>query len=555
MQCTGAEMLLKSLEAEGVETIFGIPGGAVLALYDALYHSDIKHILTRHEQGAIFAADGYARSTGKPGVVFATSGPGATNLVTGIANAYMDSVPLVAITGQVASAAIGKDSFQEADIIGITMPITKHSFLVKDISKLAETVKKAFHIATTGRPGPVLIDVPKDVLAEKHEFIYPETISIKSYKYFQEGNKNQIKQAASLIKKAAKPVIYYGGGVVSADANKELVELAEKTGIPVTSTLMGLGAFPGTHPLFMGMLGMHGTKPANFAVCECDLLIAIGARFDDRVTSRVDSFATNAKVIHIDIDPAEIGKNVKIDVPIVGDVKIVLKELNKLVTKADIEGWVDKIYQWRKENPLTYDDSTLKPQQVIEKVFEVTRGEAIITTEVGQHQMWTALFYKFVNNRSLLTSGGLGSMGYGLPAAMGAQVGKPNQTVVNISGDGSIQMNSQEFATIVDNNLPVITVIINNGYLGMVRQWQDIFFDKRYSHSSFEDQGLDFVKLAEAYGAKGKRVTKAEEVGPALEEAIKARVPFVLDCIVEEEENVFPMVAPGQPITNMLLGR
>ncbi|MDW7674402.1 MAG: biosynthetic-type acetolactate synthase large subunit, partial [Bacillota bacterium] len=507
MEYTGAEILLKCLEAEGVDTIFGIPGGSVLAIYDAIYFSKINHILTRHEQGAAFAAEGYARATGKPGVALATSGPGATNLVTGIANAFVDSVPLIALTGQVATGAIGKDSFQEADIITITMPITKHSFLVKDVNELSAVIKKAFHIATTGRPGPVLIDLPKDVLAAKAKFKYPEEVSLRNYKYFKQGNKAQILQAADLISKAKRPVIYAGGGVVSSNADGELLQLAETTGIPVTTTIMGLGGFPGTHPLFMGMLGMHGTRVANYAVSESDLVIAIGARFDDRVTSRLDTFATKSKVIHIDIDPAEIGKNVKVDVPIVGDVKLVLEELNKLTKKLEIDEWLDQIYCWRKEYPLTYsnDGELMKPQFVIEKISEVTNGEAIITTEVGQHQMWTALFYKFVNNRSMLTSGGLGAMGFGLPAAMGAQAACPDKVVINISGDGSLQMNSQELATIVENNLPVITVIVNNNYLGMIRQWQDLFYEKRYCHSLI-DRGPDFIKLAEAYGAVAKRV-------------------------------------------------
>lgn len=554
MQYTGAEILLKCLEAEGVEIIFGYPGGAVLPIYDALYFSKIKHILTRHEQGAAHAADGYARATGKPGVVLATSGPGATNLVTGLANAYMDSVPVIAITGQVATAAIGKDSFQEADITGITMPITKHNFLVRDVNELAPTIKKAFHIATTGRPGPVLVDIPKDICTILADFNYPETISLRSYKYFKEGNKAQIMQAARVINEAKKPVIYAGGGVVSSNAHRELLELVEITNFPVTTTLMGLSSFPGTNPLFMGMLGMHGTRTANYAVTECDLLISIGARFDDRVTSRLDTFAPQAKIIHIDIDPAEIGKNVKVDVPIVGDVKLVLRELNKLVEKRELEEWLDQIYKWRKEHPLTYECcEIIKPQLVVEKIFEVTQGDAIITTDVGQHQMFTALYYKFLNNRGFITSGGLGTMGFGFPAAMGAQAGCPDKTVINICGDGSIQMNSQELATIVQYNLPVINIILNNGYLGMVRQWQELFFEKRYSH--VEMMAPDFVKLAEAYGAVGKRVTKPEELVPAIEEAIEARRPYMLDVIVEQEENVYPMVAPGQPIYNMVGGK
>lgn len=552
MEYTGAEILLKSLEAEGVDTIFGYPGGAVLPIYDALYYSNIRHILTRHEQGAAHAADGYARVTGKPGVVLATSGPGATNLVTGIANAYMDSIPLIAITGQVATSLLGKDSFQESDITAITMPITKHNFLVKDIKQLAITIKKAFHIATTGRPGPVLIDIPKDISSGKYHFNYPSTIHMPSYKICQVGNYAQIQQAANAINEAKRPVIYAGGGVVAANAHRELLELAEITGMPVTNTLMGLGTFPGTHPQFMGMLGMHGTRAANYAVTECDLLVAIGTRFDDRVTSKLDTFATGAKIIHIDIDPAEISKNVKVDIPIVGHVKAVLEQLNKLVKRVELDHWIHQIYQWRKEFPLSYQDNgQLKPQYILEKIFELTRGEAIITTDVGQHQMWTALYYKFLNNRSLVTSGGLGTMGFGFPAAIGAQVALPDKTVINIAGDGSIQMNSQELATAVQYNIPVINVIMNNGYLGMVRQWQEIFYEKRYSYSDME-QGPDFVKLAEAYGAMGKRITTPAEVVPALEEAIASGKPYVLDFVIEREENVLPMVAPGQPIYNMV---
>lgn len=553
-QLTGAQILIKALKLEGVDTVFGYPGGAVIPLYDELYRSDIRHILTRHEQGAAHAADGYARATGKPGVCIATSGPGATNLVTGIANAYMDSVPLVAITGQVATSLIGRDSFQEADITGITLPITKYAYLVKDVKKLASTIKEAFHLATTGRPGPVLIDLPKDITTDKTEFIYPSEVNLPGYKLRPNGFTKEVQLAAEAIADAKKPVIYAGGGVITANAHRELLSLAETVHAPVTTTLLGKGAFPESHPLSLGMLGMHGTAYANYAVCECDLLVAVGARFDDRVTGRVDTFAPEAKIIHIDIDPAEINKNVRVNIPIVGDVKEVLTELLSIVEPRRHDEWMDRIHLWKEEYPLRYENNGhLKPQYVIQQIYEVTRGDAIICTEVGQHQMWAAQYYGCHRPRSFITSGGLGTMGFGLPAAIGAQVAHPDAIVFNIAGDGSLQMNIQEMATAVQYKLPVNIAILNNRYLGMVRQWQELFFDKRYAHTDVSC-APDFVKLADAYGAKGFRVTKPEDVKPVLQEAINSPEPCIIDFMVEREENVFPMVPAGGSL-NKMLGR
>ena len=553
MMFSGAEILVKSLLEEGVDTVFGYPGGAVLEIYDALYKSPLRHILVRHEQGAAHMADAYARATGKPGVCFATSGPGATNLVTGIATAYMDSVPLIAFTGQVTCDLLGRDSFQEVDITGITLPITKHNYLVKNVENLAQTIKEAFHIATTGRPGPVLIDIPKDVSLKKTNFNYPKTVNLRGCPSFGPGDPKRIKEAADLIMAARQPLIYAGGGVIISGAHKELQELAELADSPVTTTLMGMGGFPGIHPQALGMLGMHGTKYANCAVCECDVLIAVGARFDDRVTGKLDEFAPQAKIIHIDIDPAEIGKNIQIDIPIVGDVKQVLHEINRKLEQKKHPEWQNKIARWKEEYPLRYENGgSLKPQYVIEQIYEVTRGEAIITTEVGQNQIWAAQFYKYNNPRSFITSGGLGTMGYGLPAAIGAKVGRPDKVVIDIAGDGSIQMNIQELATAVSNDIPVIVAILNNSYLGMVRQWQELFYDGRYSHT--EISGPDFAKLAEAYGAIGKRVTKPDEVRPALEQAISANKVVVIDFVVEREENALPMVPPGGCLNRMLGG-
>lgn len=555
LKLTGAEIIVKALEAEGVEVVFGYPGGAVLPLYDKLYDSSIRHILVRHEQGAAHAADGYARATGKPGVCIATSGPGATNLVTGIANAYMDSIPIIALTGQVAVSAIGRDSFQEADITGITLPIVKHSYLVKDVRQLAPAIRSAFHIATTGRPGPVLIDLPKDVTLAQAEFQYPPQISFRGYRLPEKYSATQIYQAAKAIGESRRPVIYAGGGVISSGAARELLELAEKARIPVTTTLLGKGAFPETHPLSLGMLGMHGTKYANYAVSYSDLIIAVGARFDDRVTGRLDTFAPHAQVIHIDIDPAEIGKNVRVHYPLVGDVKEVLRDLIPRVEVPQTREWLEQIAQWKAEHPLTYtnEEGTLKPQYVIEQIWEVTKGEAVITTEVGQNQMWAAQYYKAIHPRTFISSGGLGTMGFGLPAAIGAQVGRPDAVVFDIAGDGSIQMTSQELATAVQFRLPINIAILNNRYLGMVRQWQELFHGRRYSQTDLADTP-DFVKLAEAYGAEGIRVTRAEEVRPALERAIASPKPVVIDFVIAREENVFPMVPPGESLTKMLGG-
>ena len=551
MKLTGAQILLECLERQGVEVIFGYPGGQVIPIYDALYDSRIRNILVRHEQGAAHAADGYARSTGKIGVCLATSGPGATNLVTGIATAYMDSVPLVAITGQVPTSLLGCDSFQEADITGITMPITKHNYLVKDIKDLPRVVKEAFHIAGAGRPGPVLIDIAKDITVQTDKANYPENIELRGYKPNYVGNARQVKEALEAIQSSARPLLYVGGGVVTSGAHTELIKLAEKISAPVTPTLMGISAIPGDHPLNLGMLGMHGTAGANFAVCECDLLIAVGARFDDRVTGRIDSFAPKAKVIHIDIDPAEIGKNVGVDIPIVGDIRMVLENLLEKLEPQKRPEWLKQVGAWQKEYPLTYDRDKLNPQRVIEEISEITNGDAIICTEVGQHQMWTAQFYRFTRPRSLITSGGLGTMGFGFPAAIGAQVGNPDRLVIDIAGDGSFQMNIQELGTAVANQIPVKVVIINNFYLGMVRQWQEFFFKKRYSGTVL-DQNPDFVKIAEAYGANGFRITEVSQLRDTLEKAFATPGPVVVDCHVEREENVLPMVPAGGAIHQMI---
>lgn len=557
LRLNGARILIESLKREGVDTIFGYPGGAVLSIYDALLDSDLRHILTRHEQGAAHAADGYARVTGKPGVCIATSGPGATNLVTGIATAHMDSIPMVAFTGQVGTSLIGRDSFQEADITGITLPITKHNYLVQDIKDLPRVIKEAFHIATTGRPGPVLVDLPKDITVAEIDYEYPVSVHLPGYKPTYSGHARQISDAASLINEARKPLLYVGGGVISSGAGEELFSLATKANIPVTMTLMGLGSFPGTHLLSLGMLGMHGTQFANYAVTECDLLIAVGARFDDRVTGKVEAFATGAKIIHIDIDPAEIGKNVKVDVPIVGDVKHVLRELIPKVKEAERTEWIERITELKQTYPLKYDKEPgiIKPQQVVEAIYEVTKGDAIISTEVGQNQMWAAQYYKFQQPRTFVSSGGLGTMGYGLPAAIGAKIGRPDMPVFNIAGDGSIQMNIQELATAVQYGVAVKVAILNNGYLGMVRQWQELFFCRRYSQTCLEAYNPDFVKLAEAYGACGFRVDKPEDVMPVLKEAMEIdNVPVVIDFRVSPAENVYPMVPVNGTLDKMIVG-
>jgi acetolactate synthase I/II/III large subunit len=560
MKMTGAEIFIECLKKEGVKHVFGYPGGVVLNIFDVLYgQKDVELILTRHEQGATHMADGYARATGKPGVVLVTSGPGATNTVTGIATAYMDSIPMVVFTGQVPTMLIGNDAFQEADIVGITRPCTKYNFLVKDVKDLARTIKEAFYIATTGRPGPVLVDIPKDVSVGKAEFSYPDKVDLRSYRPTMKGNLWQIKQASETIAKAKRPVIIAGGGVILAGASAELKELAETAKIPVTLTMMGLGSFPGDHKLSLGMLGMHGTYMANMSVHNSDLLIAIGMRFDDRVTGKVEGFAPGAKIIHIDIDPTSIRKNVRVDIPIVGDVKDVLKELNKVV-KKDSKGtwteirkaWVKQIEDWNFEHPMAYDmDDVIKPQFVIEKINEITKGDAIITTEVGQNQMWTAQFFKFKKPRTWLSSGGLGTMGYGFPAAIGAQMACPNKLVFDIAGDGSIQMNIQELATAVLYNLPVKVAILNNCYLGMVRQWQELFFGERYSSTCLIGTP-DFCKVAEAYGAVGLRATKPSEVEPVIKEAIKVKKPVFMDFVIDQMEKVYPMVPAGAAINEML---
>ena len=553
---TGARALIESLYAEKVDVIFGYPGGVLLPIYDALFDADIKHILVRHEQAAAHAADGYARATGKVGVCLATSGPGATNLVTGIANAYMDSVPMVAITGQVPRSMLGNDAFQEADITGITLPITKHNYLVQDVEDLPRIIKEAFHIASTGRPGPVLVDIPKDVTTDELDFKYPDKVDLRGYKPTKAGHRQQIKRAAEAISKAKKPVLYVGGGIIISDASPELLELAETIQAPVTTTLLGKGAFPDTNPLCVGMPGMHGTKYANFAIQECDLLIAVGVRFDDRVTGKIDSFAPNAKIIHIDVDPAEISKNVRVDIPVVGNAKSILKLLVEFV-KENLQGnvntkeWNKKWGKWKKEYVLHYvPDNKLKPQYIIEQISEMY-PDSIIVTEVGQNQMWAAQYFKFTKPRTFISSGGLGTMGYGFPAAMGAKMGQPDKIVFDIAGDGSFQMSSQELATVVQNDIPVIVAILNNGFLGMVRQWQELFFDRRYSHTCI-DGSVDFVKLAEAYGALGLRVTKPDEVRSALKEAVDSGRPTIIDFVIEREENVSPMVPAGAAINEIL---
>ncbi len=551
---TGAEILIESLLREKTEVMFGYPGGAVLPIFDKLYDSKIRFILTRHEQGAAHAADGYARATGKVGVCIATSGPGATNLTTGIATAYMDSIPIVAITGQVKTFLIGNDAFQEADVTGVTRSITKHNYLVKDIKDLTRIICEAFYLASSGRPGPVLVDIPVDIQIQDIEFNWPKEVDIRSYKPTYSGHPGQIKKAAKLISQSKKPIIYAGGGIILSGAHRQLRELVEKTQIPVTWTLMGIGGFPSTHKLSLGMLGMHGTAYANHATMESDLIIAVGARFDDRVTGRLDAFAPYAKIIHIDIDPSSISKNVKVDVPIVGDAKNILKELIKELKKTpDTSDWLKTTEAWKKKHPLSYSNQGgLKPQYVIEQIYEATKGEAIIATEVGQNQMWAAQWYKYSHPRTFLSSGGLGTMGYGFPAAMGAKVGRPEKEVFDIAGDGSIQMNIQELATCVCNKINVKVAILNNGYLGMVRQWQELFYKKRYSHTCIA--GPDFVKLAESYGAMGIRVTKKEEVRPAIEKAIKTDNVVFIDFRINPEENVFPMVPAGEAINRMIGG-
>ena len=547
MILNGSEILVECLKEQGVDTIFGYPGGAVLNIYDALYkhQSEIRHILTSHEQGAAHAADGYARATGKVGVCLATSGPGATNLVTGIATAYMDSVPMVAITGNVGQSLLGKDSFQEVDIAGVTMPITKHNFIVKDVTKLAETIRRAFLIAKTGRPGPVLIDITKDVTAAETE--YEPVVPKQAERMTKWITEEDLKVAADLMNASKRPMIFVGGGAVISEASGEILELVEKLDAPICDSLMGKGAMDGTNPHYTGMLGMHGTKPSNFAVTECDLLIAIGVRFSDRVTGSIKKFAPKAKIVHIDVDPAEINKNVASYDAVVGDVKEVLQRLLPLVNKTEHTEWMQHITEMKEKFPLKYDQSKLTGPYIMETLYKVTNGEAVVTTEVGQHQMWAAQFYKYKDPRTFISSGGLGTMGYGLGACIGAKVARPDKTVVNIAGDGCFRMNMNEIATATRYNIPIVQMVFNNHVLGMVRQWQNLFYGQRYSYTTLNDC-VDFVKLAEAMGAKAYRVTKKEEVEPVLKEAIALNIPVVIDFQIESDDKVWPMVAPGAPI-------
>jgi len=556
----GSEVIIESLKAAGVEVIFGLPGGMVIPLYDALYDSDLRHFLVRHEQGAAHMADGYARATGKVGVCIATSGPGATNLVTGIANAYMDSTPMVAITGQARSDLIGTDAFQEADITGITEPIVKHSYLIKNTKDIPMVFKEAFYIASTGRPGPVLIDIPSDIQLADIDYKPAGKINLPGYKPTLKGHKKQILSAAKAIAAAERPVLYVGGGIITAGAEKELMAIAKLMKIPVTTTLMGLGCFPEDNDLSLGMLGMHGTGYANYAVTHSDLLIGVGARFDDRVTGKLATFAKHARKIHIDMDPAEISKNVKIDIPIVGDAKDVLAgilvELKKMKRDAKKTApWLDQVIAWKQKHPLHYKDhkGSIMPQFVIEELNRITKSDAILCTDVGQHQMWSALFYKHIKPRHWVSSGGLGTMGFGFPAAIGAKVGRPGKTVIDVAGDGSFQMNIQELATAVCYNIPVVVCILNNGFLGMVRQWQELFWNKRYSETVIACQP-DFAAVAEAYGALGITITDKKDVGDAIRTAIKSKRPAVLDFRVKAEENVFPMVPAGKSIDEMIGG-
>lgn len=548
MKLTGAEIVIACLEEQGVDTVFGYPGGAILNIYDALYkHGEIRHILTSHEQGASHAADGYARATGKVGVCFATSGPGATNLVTGIATAYMDSVPIVAITCNVGNSLLGKDSFQEVDITGITMPITKYNFIVKDVNNLAGVIRRAFKIARTGRPGPVLIDITKDATSDSAEYtkMKPEEIKPDVNLITEED----LETAVKLIRESEKPMIFVGGGAILSNASEELLEFAEKVNAPVCDTLMGKGAFSGEHPLYVGMLGMHGTKYANFGVCKCDLLITVGSRFSDRVSGDTSRFAMGAKVLQIDVDPAEINKNVMTSASVIGDVKEVLKRLNPMLEQQNHSRWIEYINDLKVRFPMKYDQDRLTGPYVVEEIYRATKGDAIICTDVGQHQMWTAQYYKFSRPRTLLTSGGLGTMGYGLGAAIGAKLAKPEKTVINIAGDGCFRMNMNELATASRYNIPVIEVILNNHVLGMVRQWQTLFYDEHYSATTLNDK-VDFVKVAEALGCRGIRVTSKEELAPALKEAMECGGPVVLDCQIDSDDKVFPMVPAGAPIEN-----
>ena len=560
MELTGAQIMMKVLKEEGVETIFGFPGGVVIDLFDELARTDIRRVLVRHEQGAVHAADGYARASGKTGVCLVTSGPGATNTVTGIATAYMDSIPVVVFTGQVPTQLIGNDAFQEVDIVGITRPCTKHNYLVQSAEEFPRIIKEAFYLARSGRPGPVLVDIPKDVTKEIVDYTPIKEIRLKSYNPTYNPNMKQLRKAIDLIKEAQRPVIFAGGGIILSGAAAELTEFARKTQIPVTASLMGLGAFPGTDPLWLGMIGMHGTYRANMSTGACDLIVSIGVRFDDRVTGKTDAFASQAKIVHIDIDPTSIRKNVPVTIPIVGDCKTSLRHLNERIDEAGLEAiaakrkkWLAQIEAWNSTKPLAYkQQDTIKPQFVVEKIYELTKGEAIITTEVGQNQMWAAQYYHFNQPNHFITSGGLGTMGFGLPAAIGAQMACPDKLVIDIAGDGSIQMNIQEMATAVQCCLPVKVAILNNAYLGMVRQWQELFYDKRYVCTDM-DCAPDFVKLAEAFGAVGLRASKPEEVEAVLKEGLSVPQPVIMDFKVDREESVYPMVPAGAPITEMLL--
>ena len=563
MELSGAEIIIECLKAEGIDYVFGYPGGAVLHIYDAFYkQNDVQHILVRHEQGATHAADGYARSTGKPGVVLVTSGPGATNAVTGIATAYMDSIPMIVITGQVPSHLIGNDAFQEVDSVGITRPIVKHNFLINDVKDVAETFKKAFYVATTGRPGPVVIDIPKDITAEMTEFEYPSEIDMRSYTPVSAGDDGEIKRAVDMILQAQQPMVYSGGGVILGNGSEQLRTFVRSLGYPITQTLMGLGAFPASDPLSLGMLGMHGTYEANMGMHHCDVLIAIGARFDDRVTGNLEKFCPDAKIIHIDVDPASISKNVKVDVAIVGEVVQVLDAINALLDKAAeqdnktaIEKWWLQLNEWRATDCLKYDteSGTIKPQFVLEELFKVTNGDAFITSDVGQHQMFAAQYYGFDKPRRWINSGGLGTMGFGLPAAMGVQLAHPDDMVACVTGEASIQMCTQELATCKQYALPLKIINLNNGYMGMVRQWQEFFYEKRYA-MSYLDALPDFVKLAESYGHVGLKIERPEDVRPALEEAFKQRDRLVfLDFITDKEENVYPMIPAGAGLNEMIL--
>ena len=562
MELTGAQILLESLKKEGVDVLFGYPGGAVIDIYDELpRHPELKHVLVRHEQGAVHAADGYARASGKVGCCLVTSGPGATNTVTGIATAYCDSIPLVVFTGQVPTQLIGNDAFQEVDIVGITRPCTKHNFLVKDVRNLAKTIRQAFYLARSGRPGPVLVDLPKDIMQARTEFVWPEDIFMRSYNPTYKPNLNQLRRTAEELAKARKPIILAGGGVIMANASEVLCELAHELDIPVATTLMGLGAFPANGDLWLGMVGMHGTYAANISINHADLLVCVGARFDDRVTGRLQDFASHARIVHIDIDPTSIRKNVEVDVPVVGDCRQALEGILEIcrakMADTDWSGmhadWLQTVHEWKANHPLAYNkNGHIKPQQVIETMYSITKGDAIIATEVGQNQMWAAQFYTFTKPRTLLTSGGLGTMGYGFPAAIGAQFAFPDKLVINVAGDGSIQMNIQELATVVQNKIPVKVVILNNGHLGMVRQWQELFYNRNYSHTNMEAQP-DFVKLAEAYGAEGYRISKPEELEDVLRKALTSPNPAFIDVMVEREENVYPMVPAGAALDEMLL--